>query len=540
MEEDSKAAPWSFKNMLSLNKDLSNSPTSTDRAGEEGGFQIDRYQHDMKVAKAMRQGMEKHKRKKGMTEDDILLGLNGLDKADNLRESGDIPQALKISEMSIELLIEFIKSDSSVLPGISRETIADRVQSALSDAEEMKSSLNSKQQSTSPSSQSESSTKTASKTTSQALAEALAGAVKKVQRSNQSKPVQPAGQSTSSDGVPFSQGISPTNSISPTNRIPSAQTSPRKVSPFFNSKDPMVQTIKSELYVDHSQLQNTSWDDIAGLETAKQALQEAAILPLCRPDLFTGLRKPRNILLYGPPGTGKTMLVKAVAKESQCLLFICTASSLTSKWHGEGEKLLRTLFQVARAAAPAIIFIDEMDALLSSRKSEGEHEASRRFKTEFMTQVDGIVKGSTGGDDDGKHLLVIACTNCPWDVDSAVMRRFPRRIYIPLPDTKTRTALLKKILEKAGKHKLSSNDIKAIVKRLHGFSGSDIASIASEASFGPLRSLGGMEAIRGAKVKDIRPISRQDFETAIDQTTKSVSKTLLQKYEEWKQDQGAS
>jgi SpoVK/Ycf46/Vps4 family AAA+-type ATPase len=301
----------------------------------------------------------------------------------------------------------------------------------------------------------------------------------------------------------------------------------------------MVKMIKSELYVDQSELQNTSWDDIAGLKEAKQKLQEAAILPLARPDLFTGLRKPRNIILYGPPGTGKTMLVKAVARESQCLLFICTASSLTSKWHGEGEKLLRTLFQVARAAAPSIIFVDEMDALLSSRKSDGEHEASRRFKTEFMTQVDGIVKDG-GASDNGKHLLLIACTNCPWDIDSAVLRRFPTRIYIPLPDRDTRKALLEKILPKAGEHKLNSSDIKTIAKRLNGFSGSDISSIASEASFGPIRSLGSMEAIRGAKEKDIRPISVQDFESAIDQATKSVSKDLLKKYDEWKKDQAAS
>lgn len=196
----------------------------------------------------------------------------------------------------------------------------------------------------------------------------------------------------------------------------------RAKQPLFNLQDPLVDIIKTELYVDHSQLESTSWDDIAGLETAKQSLQETAILPLIRPDLFIGLRKPQHILLYGPPGTGKTMLVKAVAKESESLLFVCTASSLTSKWHGESEKLLRTLFQVARAAAPSIIFLDEVDALLSSRKSgDGEHEASRRFKTEFMTQVDGIVNGVTRDDDDDdvkNHLLLIACTNCPWDVDA--------------------------------------------------------------------------------------------------------------------------
>jgi len=315
-------------------------------------------------------------------------------------------------------------------------------------------------------------------------------------------------------------------------------------SPFANSNDPLVNTIKTELYIDPSKLHSTTWNDIAGLKDAKQALQEAAILPLMRPDLFSGLRKPRNILLYGPPGTGKTLLVKAVAHESSCVLFVCTASAMTSKWHGEGEKLLRTLFQVARAAAPSIVFVDEVDSLLSSRKSDGEHEASRRFKTEFMTNMDGIVKngGGGGGEDEsnGKHLLVIAATNCPWDIDSAVLRRFPRRIYVPLPDSSTRKALLQNLLVKAGNTALSKDDVKAVVKRLSGFSGSDIASIASEASFGPIRSLGGIDAIQNARSSDIRPIQRQDFDSAVNQATKSVSKSLLQQYDQWKQDQAAA
>lgn len=358
-------------------------------------------------------------------------------------------------------------------------------------------------------------------------------------------------------------------STSPPYSRPPAARSPTNIR--INHDDPLVKMVKNDLYVDASQLQNVSWNDIAGLPEAKQSLQEAAILPLIRPDLFTGLRKPQNILLYGkiyifmtlddvgvtmkisfiilqqfrqslscigPPGTGKTMLVKAVAKESSSILFVCTASSLTSKWHGEGEKLLKTLFQVARAAAPSILFVDEVDALLSSRKSEGEHEASRRFKTEFMTQVDGIAS-SSGNDGNEAHLLLIACTNCPWDLDAAVLRRFPRRILIDLPDMDTRTALVQHLLQKAGRHSLTSKQIKMVVQRLDGYSGSDISSIASEASFGPLRSLGNLQAIQTANANTIRPISYQDFELAIDQSTKSASKELLDKYDQWKRDQSA-
>lgn len=198
--------------------------------------------------------------------------------------------------------------------------------------------------------------------------------------------------------------------------------------------------------------------------------------------------------------------------------------------------MLKTLFQVARAAAPSILFVDEVDALLSTRKSEGEHEASRRFKTELMTQVDGIA--SSGGDNEA-HLLLIACTNCPWDLDAAVLRRFPRRILIDLPDVETRTALLKHLLEKAGRHSLTNSQIKTLVRRLDGYSGSDIASIASEASFGPLRSLGSLQAIQTANANTIRPISYQDFEQAIEQSTRSTSQELLDKYDQWKRDQSA-
>jgi len=235
-----------------------------------------------------------------------------------------------------------------------------------------------------------------------------------------------------------------------------------------------------------------------------------------------------------PPGTGKTMLVRAVAKESGSSLFACSPSSLTSKWMGEAEKLVKALFQVAKEVAPSLIFLDEVDALLSNRKSDGEHEASRRLKTEFMVQMEGI--GSSEN-----RVLVLACTNCPWDVDSAVLRRFPRRIFVPLPDAAARDALLKNILAKAGKHSIKNKAQRdKLVKRLEGFSCSDITAIASEASFGPIRSLGSLTAIKGAKEKDVRPINSGDFEEAIRKATKSISETQLEKFEIWRHDQSAN
>mmetsp|Transcript_16777 Transcript_16777/g.36380 ORF Transcript_16777/g.36380 Transcript_16777/m.36380 type:complete len:238 (-) Transcript_16777:222-935(-) len=235
------------------------------------------------------------------------------------------------------------------------------------------------------------------------------------------------------------------------------------------------------------------------------------------------------------------MLVRAAAKESNCILFSCTASSLTSKWHGEGEKLLRTLFAVAMDAAPSMIFFDEIDALLESRKGSGnEHEASRRFKTEFMVQMDGIVSGDAEGDDDvGHRVLVLGCSNCPWDIDDAVMRRMSRRIYVQLPNQDARRFLLNKLLSKeSGRHSLTKKQIESIVARTEGFSCSDILAIAQEAAFGPLRDLGSVAEVETCNPDDIRWINAYDFDAALANTKRSVSNDLMKKYKAWEDQQG--
>lgn len=262
------------------------------------------------------------------------------------------------------------------------------------------------------------------------------------------------------------------------------------------------------------------------------------------------------------------MLVRAAAKESQCILFACTASALTSKWHGEGEKLLKTLFAVAADAAPSVLFFDEIDALLSSRGGSGggggEHEASRRFKTEFMVQMDGIVGGrkaesdrdgdGDADDDVSRRVLVLGCTNCPWDVDDAVMRRFQRRIYVPLPDADARRHLVQSLLAKEEEakvtekterrgtnknHALSERSIEHVVKRTEGFSCSDISSLAHDAAFGPLREMGGIAAIRDCRSEEVRPIEFRDFEDALVHSKRSVSNVLLERYKSWEAEQGA-
>merc|ERR1719487_2020657 len=192
---------------------------------------------------------------------------------------------------------------------------------------------------------------------------------------------------------------------------------------------------------------DVSFDDIGGLADAKRAMNEAVILPLLIPEFFTGLRKPwKGVLLFGPPGTGKTMLAKAVASCAENITFFnCSSATLTSKWRGESEKLLRALFATARARVPSILFFDEIDSLLSHRGSSAEHEASRRFKSEFLIHMDGLLSDSRQEASQG-HLLVLATSNAPWDLDEALRRRLEKRIYIPLPDENARRQMFEQNL----------------------------------------------------------------------------------------------
>eukprot|EP00058_Branchiostoma_floridae_P015557 XP_002601045.1 hypothetical protein BRAFLDRAFT_242422 [Branchiostoma floridae] len=258
---------------------------------------------------------------------------------------------------------------------------------------------------------------------------------------------------------------------------------------------------------------------------------EIVIWPMLRPDIFKGLRgPPKGLLLFGPPGTGKTLIGKCIASQSGATFFSISASSLTSKWVGEGEKLVRALFAVARCHQPAVVFIDEIDSLLSSR-SDGEHDASRRIKTEFLVQFDGV---GTSSED---RILIIGATNRPQEIDEAARRRLVKRLYIPLPDYPARCQIVHSLMSTQN-HSLTEDDISIICQRAEGYSGADMANLCREAALGPIRSIQGSD-IQNITPDQVRPILFRDCEEAFRHIRPSVTQKDLDLYVEWNKQFGS-
>ncbi|XP_077352030.1 spastin [Festucalex cinctus] len=348
----------------------------------------------------------------------------------------------------------------------------------------------------------------------------------------QTKPKsQPAVRGVSKPPRPSTAGRPPSRTpdfkVTPQAGRPSKQPQKRELKNFKNVDSKLANMILNEI-VDNGA--SVTFNDIAGQDLAKQALQEIVILPALRPELFTGLRAPaRGLLLFGPPGNGKTMLAKAVAAESNSTFFNMSAASLTSKYVGESEKLVRALFAAARELQPSVIFIDEVDSLLCERR-EGEQEFSRRLKTEFLIEFDGV---QSGGDD---RVLVMGATNRPQELDEAVLRRFAKRVYVALPDEKTRATLMQHLLAKHGSP-LSNNELSWLAKATAGYSGSDLTSLAKDAALGPIRELG-PDQVRHMAASQMRNIKLKDFEDSLKRIKPSVSPATLHMYNQWNKDFG--
>ncbi|KAK3747046.1 hypothetical protein QZH41_017817 [Actinostola sp. cb2023] len=237
--------------------------------------------------------------------------------------------------------------------------------------------------------------------------------------------------------------------------------------------------------------------DIAGLRMAKETLREAIIMPLQYPHLFTGGRRPwRRILLYGPPGT-------AVASEVRSTFYSVSSSDLISSWVGESEKLIKELFHDARdRQGRSVIFIDEIDSICRKRSTR-EEEHTRRIKTELLKQMEGV------GSSDNERYFLLCATNCPWELDSAFLRRFQKRIYIPLPEKEARIDLMKMHLGSTPAQ-LTEQDWSLLGDRTEGYSGSDLANCISDALFEPIRELQHARYWKHSKEGLYEPCSEKD------------------------------
>lgn len=269
-----------------------------------------------------------------------------------------------------------------------------------------------------------------------------------------------------------------------------------------------------------------NWEEVVGLEMAKKAVKEAIVYPVQRPDLFP-LGWPRGILLFGPPGCGKTLLAAAVATEIDANFYSIDAASIMSKWLGEAEQNVAKLFGSARKSSndgkPAIVFVDELDSLMGQHSNEVGGEI--RVRNQFLKEMDGIV-------DKGKnlHVYVIGATNKPWDLDWAFIRRFQKRILVPLPDHHTRLMMLKLYTGNLGIE--PDVDLHELARLSEGFSGSDIRDVCQAAQ---LKLIGEFFESGKATDKEAKPrsITMGDFRQILEERKPSVSLDMLSLYNRW-------
>ncbi|ORY63095.1 ATPase [Pseudomassariella vexata] len=247
------------------------------------------------------------------------------------------------------------------------------------------------------------------------------------------------------------------------------------------------------------------FDDIGGLEDIIEEVKESVIYPLTMPHLYSHaaplLSAPSGVLLYGPPGCGKTMLAKAVAHESGASFINLHISTLTEKWYGDSNKLVRAVFSLARKLQPAIIFIDEIDAVLGTRRS-GEHEASGMVKAEFMTLWDGLTSANTRGVP--SRICVLGATNRIHDIDEAILRRMPKKFPVSLPDKSQRLRILQLVL-KDTKTDPDNFNIDYIARVTAGMSGSDIKEACRDAAMVPVREYIREHKASGSAMSSIDP-----------------------------------
>jgi len=294
----------------------------------------------------------------------------------------------------------------------------------------------------------------------------------------------------------------------------------------FETKQTSTQEAVEEDGAEPSEKPNVTWGEVAGLEDAKRAIKEVIVYPVKRPDLFP-LGWSRGLLLFGPPGCGKTLLAAAVANEIDAQFIQIDPANIMSKWLGAAEQNVAKIFGAARRTAmankPVIIFMDEVDSILGVHTNEVGGEV--RMRNQFLKEMDGL-------QDKGKnyHLYVVAATNKPWDLDWAFIRRFQKRVMVPLPDYATRLQMFE--INSAQLEMTQDVDFHILTQLTDGYTGSDIKDICQVVRQEVIRELFESGAADDTKAKP-RPLSMVDFKRAISNRKPSVSKEMIKEYDKW-------
>jgi transitional endoplasmic reticulum ATPase len=265
------------------------------------------------------------------------------------------------------------------------------------------------------------------------------------------------------------------------------------------------------------------WDEVGGLEEVKQSLIEAVEWPLKYPEAFSavGVRPPRGILLYGLPGTGKTLLVRALATESNLNFISVKGPELLSKWVGESERAVREIFRKARQAAPALVFFDEIDSMVPSRGSGSETNITERVVSQFLTELDGLVQL--------KDVVIVAATNRPDLLDSSMLRpgRFDRLIYIPMPDMQARKRILEINLSRMA---VSGDHAQWLAEVTQDYSGADLEMLCREAGMLALKEHIKPGTKREELIIDRILVTREHFQRANELIKPHLSKGMREEY----------